>query len=541
MPKNIDGLMLKKMFISAFSALEENKTLIDELNVFPVPDGDTGTNMTLTMRSSITELSTINSIDIADICVSVNKGVLKGARGNSGVILSQIIRGICSVLMECKEISVKDLVKAFAEGSNIAYKAVTKPKEGTILTIIKAVADESKSVAKSKKGIAEFLQEVIDRAEKVLQRTPDMLPILKQAGVVDAGGRGLIVILSGMYKAISGEDVNVEFVDNVQKDLSAIDNHFDFTDLGEIEFAYCTEYFIIKIKERTTESDIDLLRNKLCEIGDSVICIGDLDLIKVHVHTNEPNKALGYALKLGELNGIKIENMVQQNRELRENQKPKKEFAIVSVASGDGLEEIFKDLGVDYVLTGGQTMNPSANDIATACDKVNAKNVFVLPNNKNIILAANQANDITNSNVVVIDTKTIPEGVSACLAFADCVSLEENIENMSNSFDHIVSGSVTYAVRDTETDGFELQKGDIIGLSTSAILSKSNTVEDCTVDLVEKLIKDDHTNVTIFFGKDITEEDANTLALKLNEKYPDVDIVCAYGGQSVYYFFISIE
>ena len=529
MGKTINGSTLRKMFLNAFSLVEENKKNIDALNVFPVPDGDTGTNMSLTLKSAVSEMNACESNTIESICVAFNRGALKGARGNSGVITSQIIKGICSVLMSNEtEITLKDFAKAMQNGSDMAYKAVTVPKEGTILTIIKAMAEKAKQAAKSAKSFEDFLNEIISHGETTLQMTPDMLPVLKKAGVVDAGGRGLVFIFSGFYKALTGEMADVQFVDNVEKDVTSEDIHVNYQSLADIKFAYCTEFFVINIYEKTTDADINTLRSRLMEIGDCVLCIGDLQLIKVHVHTNEPNRALGYALQLGELNGVKIENMLEQNRQLRKQQEkvPDKEFGMISVAAGDGLSNVFKDIDVDYIISGGQTMNPSANDIATAADKVNAKNIFVFPNNKNIIMSAEQANDITDKNLIIIPTRSIPEGVSAILAFDPNASVEENKSNMLDAIANVKSGSVTYAVRTTNVDGLEVKVGDIMGLDEHSVLTTGKDVLDTTIDLIDKIITSDSSNITLFYGEGITEEDSSNLQSKLEEKYPEVDISC---------------
>lgn len=373
--------------------------------------------------------------------------------------------------------------------------------------------------------------------------TPDMLPVLKKAGVVDAGGRGLVYIMSGFYKALTGEMTGIEFVDNVEKDVTSEDMHVNYESLADIKFAYCTEFFIINIYEKTTDADINTLRSRLMEIGDCVLCIGDLQLVKVHVHTNEPNRALGYALQLGELNGVKIENMLEQNRQLRKQQEkePMKEYGMIAVAAGEGLNSVFKDIDVDYVISGGQTMNPSANDIATAADKVNAKNIFVFPNNKNIIMSAEQANDITDKNLIVIPTKSVPEGVSAVLAFDGTASIEENKENMLDAISNVRSGSVTYAVRTTNVDGIDVKVGDIMGLDEHSVLTTGNQVCDTTIDLINKILTPDSSNVTVFYGEGITEEDASILQSKLEEAHPDIDISMVFGGQPVYYYIISVE
>lgn len=544
MGKTINGSTLRKMFANAFSLVEDKKKDIDALNVFPVPDGDTGTNMSLTLKSAVAEMNGCESNSIESVCVSFNRGALKGARGNSGVITSQIIKGISSVLMSIEnEIQIKDFAKAIQAGSEMAYKAVTLPKEGTILTIIRAMAEKSKQACKNAKTFEEFFTEVLAHGEATLQMTPEMLPVLKKAGVVDAGGRGLMYIFSGFYKAITGEMTEIEFVDNVEKDLTSEELHVNYESLADIKFGYCTEFFVINIYEKTTEADINTLRTRLMEIGDCVICVGDLQLIKVHVHTNEPNRALGYALQLGELSGVKIENMLEQNRQLRKKQEkvPMKEYGMIVVAAGEGLSNVFKDIDVDYVISGGQTMNPSANDIATAADKVNAKNIFVFPNNKNIIMSAEQANDITDKNIIVVPTRSIPEGISAVLAFDANSSIEENKENMNEVISAVRSGSVTYAVRTTNVDGIDVKVGDIMGLDEHSVLTTGNNVTDTTVELVEKLVTSDSSNITLFYGEGVTEEDTANLQAKLEEKFPNVDISIVFGGQPVYYYIISVE
>ncbi len=539
--KTINGATLRKMFTNACSLVDENKKNIDALNVFPVPDGDTGTNMSLTLKSAVTEMANCESNTIEAICVAFNRGALKGARGNSGVITSQIIKGICSVLMRCQsEITVKDLAKGIQSGAEMAYKAVTVPKEGTILTVIKAMGERSGKA--NKNSVEEFLNDVIAHGEATLQLTPDMLPQLKKAGVVDAGGRGLMFIMSGFYKALTGE-MAVEFVDNVEKDVTSEELHVNYDSLAEIKYGYCTEFFIVNIFEKTTDADINTLRSRLMEIGDCVLCIGDLQLVKVHVHTNEPNRALGYALQLGELNGVKIENMLEQNRQLRKSQEktPLKEYGMIAVAAGDGLSNVFKDIDVDYIISGGQTMNPSANDIATAADKINAKNIFVFPNNKNIIMSAQQANDITDKNLIVIPTKSIPEGISAVLGFDANCTVEENKENMQDIISGVRSGSVTYAVRTTNVDGIDVQVGDIMGLDEHSVLTAGKDVVETTLELLDKIVSENSSNVTLFYGEGVTEEDAANMQTKAEDKFPNVDISVVFGGQPVYYYIISVE
>lgn len=544
MIKTINGNTFRKMIVAGAGLLEQNKKYVDSLNVFPVPDGDTGTNMFLTMKSAVNEVSKCINNNMDSLSEAFAKGALKGARGNSGVITSQIFKGFCSETAKCSEITTKIFARAMQEGANIAYKAVTKPKEGTILTVIRVMAENAVNVAKKCDDFEVFLKKVLDTGEEILKQTPEMLPVLKKAGVVDAGGRGIIVIFTGFYKLLIGEE-NFELSFEDEKKPQTVDDVIaDINNLGDIQFGYCTEYMIINMKKKTTEADIDKLREKLMAIGDSVICIGDLSLVKVHVHSNEPNKALEYALELGELYNLKIENMLEQNRELKKKalvQEITKEIGMVAVAPGDGIANIFKDLGVDEIIVGGQTMNPSAEDIAAACDKVPATNVIVFPNNKNIVLAAEQANDLTSKNLVVVPTRSIPEGISAALAFNPDGSVEENSEGMKEAIKNVRSGSVTYAVRDTHVDGFDLAVGEIIGLDDKAILAKGKLVGETTTKLIEKMMDDSIMNITLFYGEDIREEEANALVESLSKKYPEVEVSAVYGGQPVYYYLVSVE
>lgn len=544
MQKSINGATFRKMLLAGASLLEQNREYVDSLNVFPVPDGDTGTNMFLTIKNAVSEVNKCMGNDIASLSEAFSKGALRGARGNSGVITSQIFKGFCSVTKNCKEITTKDFAKAMQEGAAIAYKAVTKPKEGTILTVIRVMAENAVALAKKHDDMEVFLSKVCETGEEILKQTPEMLPVLKKAGVVDSGGRGILVIFTGFSRYINGEeDLEYTFEDEV-KPQSVDDVVADITKLGEIEFGYCTEYMIINMLKKTTEADIDKLREKLMEIGDSVICIGDLSLVKVHVHTNEPNRALAYALELGELFNLKIENMREQNRELMrkaQEQEELKEVGMIAVAPGDGLGDIFKELTVDEIILGGQTMNPSAEDIANAAEKVPARTIFVFPNNKNIVLAAEQANDVTNKNLIVIPTRSVPEGISAAIAFSPEASVEENQNAMLEAIRSVRSGAVTYAVRDTHIDGFDLHKGEIIGLDDKAILAKGNLVSETTERLIESLIDDSVMNITLFYGEDIREDEAEELQAKLAEKYPDCEVTVANGGQPVYYYLVSLE
>lgn len=544
MTKTINGATFRKMIVAGAGLLEQNKKYVDSLNVFPVPDGDTGTNMFLTMKSAVNEVTKCINNNLDAISDAFAKGALKGARGNSGVITSQIFKGFCTEIGKSSEITTKVFAKAMQEGANIAYKAVTKPKEGTILTVIRVMAENAVNVAKKHDDFETFLKKVLETGEEILRQTPEMLPVLKKAGVVDAGGRGILIVFTGFYKLIMGEeDFEFSFEDE-QKVQSVDDVIADINALGDIQFGYCTEYMIIHMNKKTTEADIDKLREKLMQIGDSVICIGDLNLVKVHVHSNEPNKAIGYAMELGEIYNIKIENMREQNREMKKKanvMEDTKEIGMVAVAPGDGLAAIFKDLSIDEIIVGGQTMNPSAADVAAAADKVPARNIFVFPNNKNIILAAQQANDLTNKNLIIIPTRSVPEGISASIAFNPDASVEENTQAMNEAIKSVKSASVTYAVRDTHVDGFDLAVGEIIGLDDKAILAKGKLVSETTEALIEKLMTDEIMNVTLFYGEDIREEEANVLAEKLAEKYPDCEITAAYGGQPVYYYLVSLE
>ena len=543
MQKTINSTMFRKMIIASAKILDDNKSFVDSLNVFPVPDGDTGTNMSLTYNNVVKELNNCLENDFASITRAVITGALRGARGNSGVILSQILKGICNVLGTCeKEITTKNFAKALAEGAAIAYKAVAAPKEGTILTVIRVIAESAQRNCKKHTNFEPFVEAILNDGEAILQQTPEMLPVLKKAGVVDAGGRGLIIIFKGMEKISLGEedfDINIEQLISTQT-MNNNDFYVNLDNLADIEFAYCTEFMITHMKKKTTESDIEKFREGLSLIGDSVVCFGDLELVKCHVHTNQPNLALGSALELGEIINIKIENMVEQNRELKRAQTAR-EQNLKEIGPGQGIANVFSDLLVDDMIEGGQTMNPSAEDIAKAVDRIPAKNVFVLPNNKNIILAAEQAKTLTKKILHVIPTKSVPEGVASVLAFNPDGTVEENLENMTNAKESVTSGSVTYAVRTTHVNGFDLQVGDIIGLDNKGIIAKGTLVKDTTIQLIDKLVTPDSLNVTLFYGKDVAEDDANALAEELEQRFPDCDINMINGEQPVYYYIISIE
>lgn len=549
MQKVINSTDFRKMVTSGARMLEINRAKVDALNVFPVPDGDTGTNMSLTMQSAINEMNACSSNRFEEICDAVSKGALRGARGNSGVITSQIFRGICSVVRECKQgFDTKTFAKALEAGTKVAYNAVSKPKEGTILTVVRLMSEAAPKLAGKNKDFVDFFNALIAVGDEALAQTPELLPVLKKAGVVDSGGVGLMTIMRGFLAAVSGEDIGT---DDIPTDAQQPKKEADFgdnsdiinLDLGEIEFAYCTEYFIIHLKQMTTLADIDRLKEKLMQIGDSVICIGDLELVKVHVHTNTPGIALSYALELGELDRIKIENMLEENSQLKAKlEAEKKEMGMLAICSGEGLADIFKDLMCDRVIEGGQTMNPSAQDIAGAVQKINAANVFVFPNNSNIILAAEQAKDlVTNRTIHVIPTKNVPQGFAAALAFNPESSVAVNKTNMTHAIDNVAAGMVTYAVRNTTMNGFKLKEGDIIGLDNKKILAKGSDIEETTLKLIKALKTDDHEMITLYYGADVTEEDAEALAAKVSEEFPDCEVDFHYGGQPVYYYLVSLE
>lgn len=548
MLKTLNSTDFRKMISTGARMLEINRAKIDALNVFPVPDGDTGTNMSLTLQSAVKEMNACSSNRFQEICDAVSKGALRGARGNSGVISSQILRGICSVLRDCSQtFDTKTFAKALESGTKVAYSAVSIPKEGTILTVVRLMSESAGKLASKNKDFVEFFKAVIAVGDEALAQTPELLPVLKKAGVVDSGGVGLMTIMRGFLAALTGEevgtDVPTEAVESKKEPEFGDNSDIINLDLGEIQFAYCTEFFIIHLKQMTTLADIDRLKEKLMTLGDSVICIGDLELVKVHVHTNTPGIALSYALELGELDRIKIENMLEENRELKAKlEAEKKEMGMLAICAGEGLAEIFKDLTVDRVIEGGQTMNPSASDIADAVQKINAANVFVFPNNSNIILAAEQAKGlVTNRTIHVIPTKNVPQGFAAALVFNPEVSVEENKANMIHAIDGVASGQVTYAVRNTTMNGFKLKEGDIIGLDSKKILAKGDDISETTLALIKKMKRDEHEMITLYYGEGITEEECQALADKVAQEFPDCDVDYHYGGQPVYYYMVSLE
>lgn len=546
----IDGVMLKRALISSVALLELNKEEVNSLNVFPVPDGDTGTNMLLTVKSALSQGIKVEENDASKIAQAASQGSLMGARGNSGVILSQLFRGFATGLKNSEVIDIKLLAEALKQASETAYKAVMKPTEGTILTVARECGEFALSISKEEKDLANFLLRVIEHGNNTLAKTPEMLPVLKQAGVVDAGGKGLMYLYTGFYNTIIGQDeyseIDVEKVVPVKEPVKKREH----IDTDDIKFGYCTEFMI-----NTDFSDIDALRDELSLLGDSLLVVGGEGIIKVHVHTNNPGVALEKALELGSLKDIKIDNMRFQHEEvllkdellnINEQNKEKelvidKEYSFISVSVGEGLDTVFKDLNVDYIVSGGQTMNPSTEDFINAIDSTTGRNVIILPNNSNIILAAEQTKKISSRNITVMPTKNIPQGISALLAFREDLSPEENIQLMNDSIKNVIAGQVTYAVRDTEFNGNKITKGDIIGLSQKDILADGSDINTVSLELVDKLKVDDMSIITCFYGEDVDEDTANNLAEMLEEKYEDVDIEVIYGGQPLYYYIISIE
>ncbi len=542
----ISGAMLKEMFLTGAALLEKNRAYIDSLNVFPVPDGDTGTNMSMTMQSAVKEIQNCKGTNVSDIAAAASLGALKGARGNSGVILSQILRGFARALSGKEEMAPENFAAALTTGTEAAYKAVMKPKEGTMLTVARMMAEAVTREANEGANLYKLIDVMIDEGERALRLTPELLPVLKEAGVVDSGGKGLVTILRGFKMVIDGEEVD-EYVLAPQQNTAEMTGNEEGADLealDDIEFGYCTEFFIIHLDESFSEADLDKLREKLMKIGDSVVVAHDSDFIKIHVHSNCPGKILQLALRLGEIDRIKIENMREQNRELLVNMKKnEKENALVAVSISDGIDEVYKAIGVNNLISGGQTMNPSIDSITKAIRRANARNVFVLPNNSNIIMAAQQAAAISDRNVIVIPSKTMMQGLSAALAYSDDVDVETNTERMTAAIKQVLSGSVTYAVRDTQFNGEKISQGDIIGLLDNVITKVGTSVDSVAVELLCSMIenKGDDCMATIFYGEGADEDSAQAVADAVNEKYPDAEITVQYGGQPLYYYYFSVE
>ncbi len=551
--QQIDAKMLAKMFLAGAKNLENKKEWINELNVFPVPDGDTGTNMTMTIMSAAREVSALGEDPSMEaICKAISSGSLRGARGNSGVILSQLFRGFTKRIKEEESLTVAILAGSFEKAVETAYKAVMKPKEGTILTVARGVAEKALELAEAgEEDMEKFLSAVISEAELVLSRTPELLPVLKQAGVVDSGGQGLVEVLHGAFDAYLGKELDLNFTApavNVSAGTAG-----STVEEAEIKFGYCTEFIIMLNKTFTTKMEMDF-KAFLESIGDSIVCVADDDVVKVHVHTNDPGLAIQRALKYGPLSNMKIDNMRLEHQEklFKEANKadisrtasvePPKDFGFIAVSVGDGINEIFKSLGVDYIIEGGQTMNPSTADILDAVAKVNAKTVFVLPNNKNIILAANQAAELTTEkDLLVIPTKTIPQGITAVINFVPDLSADENEENMLREIGNVKTGQVTYAVRDTVIDDREIRKGDFMGIGDKGMLAVGASMEDVARETVANMVDEDSELISIYYGSDVSEEDAEHFRGLVEEQFPSCDVELQFGGQPIYYYVMSIE
>lgn len=553
--KVVDAAMLQKMFIAGAKNIEARKEYINELNVFPVPDGDTGTNMTLTILSAAKEVASIKEPNIENLSKAISSGSLRGARGNSGVILSQLFRGFTRGIAGEEKVTVPVLARGFEKAVETAYKAVMKPKEGTILTVAKGGADKAMELAKEVDDIEVFCEQVLSHMKEVLAKTPDMLPVLKEAGVVDSGGQGLVTVLEGCVDALMGKEIDFENLkaEPVKKVASTMDSSEVST--ADIKFGYCTE-FIIMLDKTFTMEDEQAFKAYLSSIGDCVVVVADDEVVKVHVHTNDPGLAIQKALTYGALSNMKIDNMRLEHTEkvIKEAEKkaaaeqeqkkaePKKTYGFISVSVGEGLSEIFKELGVDYLIEGGQTMNPSTEDMLNAIDHVNAENIFILPNNKNIILAAEQAAELTeDKNIVVVPTKTIPQGITAVINFMEDKSPEENAETMADEMQNVKSGQVTYAVRDTSIDGKDIRVGDIMGIGENGIEAVGKDITATTMELLSGMIDEDTCLVSVFYGEGMKEEDAQNIADQIAEKYPDVEVEVQFGGQPVYYYILSVE
>ena len=555
--KVIDAQLLQKMFIAGAKNLEAKKEWINELNVFPVPDGDTGTNMTLTIMSAAKEVGGITEPDMENISKAISTGSLRGARGNSGVILSQLFRGFTREIKKYDEINVEVLSKACVRAVETAYKAVMKPKEGTILTVAKGIADKTCELLGESEDLEYVIDEVIKHGDYVLSQTPEMLPVLKQAGVVDSGGQGLMVVLKGAQDAFLGKEVDYT-LETVAPAVGAVTDDLPM-DEAEIKFGYCTE-FIINLDKPMSESEEKSFKAFLESIGDSIVLVADDEIVKVHVHTNQPGEAFTRALTYGSLSRMKIDNMREEHHErliknaqkMAEQQKaeeeqkaanePKKKYGFIAVSVGNGLDEIFKGLNVDYIISGGQTMNPSTEDILNAVDKVNAETIFVLPNNKNIILAANQAVDLVeDKTLAVIPSKTIPQGIAAMIGFVDDMSVEENKEAMIDSMSYVKTGEVTYAVRDTVIDDKEIKEGNIMGIGDEGMLAVGEEVADTTVEMIKEMQDEDSEIVSIYYGEGVTKDDADALVEKISDELPDLEVEVYEGGQPVYYYIVSVE
>lgn len=547
----IDAKLLARMFLAGAKNLEVKKEWINELNVFPVPDGDTGTNMTLTIMSAVKEVNNLEDVQMTSLAKAISSGSLRGARGNSGVILSQLLRGFTKGIRDLEELDAVALARAVDKGVETAYKAVMKPKEGTILTVARGVADKALELAEDAEDLQTFLEDVLEEGRRVLAKTPDMLPVLKEAGVVDSGGQGLMVVLEGAFDAFMGKEVDLTFDGGESAKGVKITPQAE----ADIKFGYCTEFIIVLNKEFTAEDEVDF-KAYLSSLGDSIVCVADDEVVKIHVHTNDPGLAIQRALTYGSLSRIKIDNMREEHQEklIKDAEKiaaqqaeeaakaPKKEVGFISVSIGEGFGQIFRDLGVDYLIEGGQTMNPSTEDMLNAIDKVNAEHIFILPNNKNIILAANQAKALTkDKDIIVIPTKTVPQGITAVINYVPEKSVEDNEKDMTEEITRVKTGQITYAVRDTHIDDKEIHEGDIMGIGDHGMLAVGKEVAAVAKETVEQMVDDETELISIYYGEGFTEEEAEKLAGELEEQYDYCDVEVNCGGQPIYYCIISVE
>ena len=557
--KTINVDVLAKMFLAGAQNIEAKKDYINELNVFPVPDGDTGTNMSMTIMSAAKEVTALNNPEMKDLAKAISSGSLRGARGNSGVILSQLLRGFTKAIKEEKEIDVLALAAACQRARDTAYKAVMKPKEGTILTVASGIATKAAEMAEETDDLEVFIPAVIEYAEEVLNKTPEMLPVLKEAGVVDSGGQGLLEVIKGGYDAFLGKEIDYS---SIKPSTSVTVNKVNAEDTADIKFGYCTEFIILTEKEFTEEDEHEF-KKFLSSIGDSIVCVADDDVVKIHVHTNDPGLANQKALTYGQLSKMKIDNMREEHQEklIRDAEKlaeeqakeeaayeekktaePRKAMGFITVSIGAGMNEIFKELGADYIIEGGQTMNPSTEDMLNAIDQVNADTVFILPNNKNIILAANQAKSLVeDKEIIVIPTKTVPQGITAIINFMPDADAKTNEEAMLEEIKNVKTGQMTYAVRDTHIDDKEIHEGDIMGIGDSGILAVGKDLEETTKELIANLVDEDSELISIYYGEEVSEEEAEKFEGEIEELYPDVDVDIQFGGQPIYYYVLAVE
>lgn len=557
--KTINVDILAKMFLAGAQNIEAKKDYINELNVFPVPDGDTGTNMSMTIMSAAKEVTALNKPAMKDLAKAISSGSLRGARGNSGVILSQLLRGFTKAIKEEKEIDVLALAAACQRARDTAYKAVMKPKEGTILTVASGIATKAAEMAEETDDLEVFIPAVIEHAQDVLNQTPEMLPVLKEAGVVDSGGQGLLEVIKGAYDAFLGKEIDYSVI---EPSTGVTVNKVNAEDTADIKFGYCTEFIILTEKE-FTEDDEREFKKFLSSIGDSIVCVADDDVVKIHVHTNDPGLAIQKALTYGQLSKMKIDNMREEHQEklIRDAEKlakqqaneeaaheekkpaePRKAMGFIAVSIGAGMNEIFKELGADYIIEGGQTMNPSTEDMLNAIDRVNADTVFILPNNKNIVLAANQAKSLVEEKeIIVIPTKTVPQGITAIINFMPDADAKTNEEAMLEEIKNVKTGQVTYAVRDTHIDDKEIHEGDIMGIGDSGILAVGKDLEETTKELIANLVDEDSELISIYYGEEVSEEDAEKFTEEITELYPDVDVDIQFGGQPIYYYVLAVE